>query len=30
LEIRQNNKLFLCEYCGRILVSNEIAELAKE
>ena len=30
LEIRQNNKLFLCEYCGRILVSNEITELANE
>ena len=30
LEIRQNNKLYLCEYCGRILVSNEIARLAKE
>lgn len=26
LEIRQNNKLFFCEYCGRILVSSEIAE----
>jgi predicted nucleic acid-binding Zn-ribbon protein len=30
LEIRQNNKLYLCEYCGRILVSNEIADLEKE
>jgi predicted nucleic acid-binding Zn-ribbon protein len=30
LEIRQNNKLFLCEYCGRILVSNEITELTNE
>ncbi|HPI37329.1 MAG TPA: C4-type zinc ribbon domain-containing protein [Ignavibacteriaceae bacterium] len=27
LEIRRNNKLFYCEYCGRILVSAEIAEL---
>jgi len=26
LEIRRNNKLFFCEYCGRILVSAEIAE----
>lgn len=26
LEIRRNNKLFFCEYCGRILVSTEIAE----
>jgi uncharacterized protein len=26
LEIRRNNKLFFCEYCGRILVSPEIAE----
>jgi len=26
LEIRQNNKLFFCEYCGRILVSSEISE----
>jgi len=26
LEIRKNNKLFTCEYCGRILVSQEIAE----
>lgn len=26
LEIRRNNKVFTCEYCGRILVSNEIAE----
>jgi predicted nucleic acid-binding Zn-ribbon protein len=26
LEIRRNNKLFYCEYCGRILVSTEISE----
>ena len=26
LEIRRNNKLFFCEYCGRILVSQEITE----
>lgn len=26
LEIRRNNKLFFCEYCGRILVSQEVAE----
>lgn len=26
LEIRQNRRLFNCEYCGRILVSAEIAE----
>ncbi|MEJ2194716.1 MAG: C4-type zinc ribbon domain-containing protein [Ignavibacteriaceae bacterium] len=26
LEIRQNNRLFFCEYCGRILVSSEISE----
>jgi uncharacterized protein len=26
LEIRRNNKLFFCEYCGRILVSSEVAE----
>ena len=26
LEIRRNNKLFYCEYCGRILVSTEVAE----
>jgi len=31
LEIRRNNRLFFCEYCGRILVSSEIAEdVAKE
>lgn len=28
LEIRRNNRLFFCEYCGRILVSTEIAESA--
>ena len=27
LEIRQNNRLYFCEYCGRILVSAEISEL---
>lgn len=26
LEIRSNSRLFFCEYCGRILVSSEIAE----
>ncbi|HSP86739.1 MAG TPA: C4-type zinc ribbon domain-containing protein [Ignavibacteriaceae bacterium] len=26
LEIRRNNKLFFCEYCGRILVSTEVAD----
>lgn len=26
LELRRNNRLFYCEYCGRILVSPEIAE----
>ena len=26
LEIRRNNKIFFCEYCGRILVSHEISE----
>ncbi len=30
LEIRRNNKLFFCEYCGRILVSTEIAETIDE
>ncbi len=30
LEIRRNNKLFFCEYCGRILVSAEIAETIDE
>jgi len=26
LEIRRNTKLFFCEYCGRILVSTEVAD----
>jgi predicted nucleic acid-binding Zn-ribbon protein len=30
LEIRRNNKIFTCEYCGRILVSQEIAEEAEK
>lgn len=30
LEIRRNNRLFFCEYCGRILVSAEIAENANK
>lgn len=29
LEIRRNNKIFFCEYCGRILVSAEISEKAE-
>lgn len=30
LEIRRNNKLFFCEYCGRILVSPEVAGLKED
>jgi hypothetical protein len=30
LEIRRNNKLFFCEYCGRILVSTEISVSVSE
>ncbi|NWF51372.1 MAG: hypothetical protein HXY49_12620 [Ignavibacteriaceae bacterium] len=30
LEIRRNNKLFFCEYCGRILVSTEISDSVSE
>ncbi len=26
LELRQNNKIYTCEHCGRIIVSDEIAE----
>lgn len=26
LEIRQNNRLYYCEYCGRILVSAEVSD----
>jgi predicted nucleic acid-binding Zn-ribbon protein len=26
LELRQNNKIYQCEHCGRIIVSDEIAE----
>ena len=26
LELRQSHKMFMCEHCGRILVSDEIAE----
>jgi predicted nucleic acid-binding Zn-ribbon protein len=29
LEIRRNNRIFTCEYCGRILISQEIAEEVK-
>lgn len=29
LEIRKNNKIFTCEYCGRILISQEIADEVK-
>ncbi len=28
LEIRRNNRMFTCEYCGRIIVSAEIAQEA--
>lgn len=28
LELRQNKKLFTCEHCGRIIVSDEIVEAA--
>lgn len=30
LEIRRNNKLFFCEYCGRILVSPEVAGIKED
>lgn len=30
LEIRQNRRLYNCEYCGRILVSVEVAGMAEE
>ncbi len=30
LEIRRNNKLFFCEYCGRILVSSEVAGIKQD
>ncbi len=30
LEIRRNNKVFFCEFCGRILVSKEISEEIEE
>lgn len=30
LEIRQNRRIYNCEYCGRILVSPEVAESAGE
>lgn len=30
LEIRRNNRLFFCEYCGRILVSAEISETVEK
>ena len=26
LELRQNNKIYMCEHCGRIIVSDEIAQ----
>ena len=28
LEIRQNSKLYICEHCGRILVSDQIVEMS--
>ena len=30
LEIRRNNKLFFCEYCGRILVSPQVAGIKED
>ncbi|KAB2907480.1 MAG: C4-type zinc ribbon domain-containing protein [Ignavibacteriales bacterium] len=30
LEIRRNNRMYTCEYCGRILVSSEVATEAGE
>jgi predicted nucleic acid-binding Zn-ribbon protein len=30
LEIRRNTKLFFCEYCGRILVSTEVADTLED
>jgi predicted nucleic acid-binding Zn-ribbon protein len=30
LELRQNNKFYTCEHCGRIIVSDEIAEAASQ
>jgi predicted nucleic acid-binding Zn-ribbon protein len=30
LEIRRNSRLFFCEYCGRILISPEVAESSQE
>ena len=29
LELRQNSKLYLCEHCGRIIVSDEISAVGK-
>ena len=30
LELRQNNKIYQCEHCGRILVSDEIVGSAEK
>ncbi len=30
LELRKNNKIYMCERCGRILVSDEIVESSKD
>ena len=30
LELRQNERMYTCERCGRIIVSDEIVELAKK
>ncbi len=30
LEIRRNNRLFFCEYCGRILISPEVADTSQD
>jgi predicted nucleic acid-binding Zn-ribbon protein len=30
LELRQNNRLYTCEHCGRIIVSDEVAEASAQ
>ncbi|MCF8348799.1 MAG: hypothetical protein K9G61_08295, partial [Bacteroidales bacterium] len=30
LDIRVHKKIIVCDYCGRILVDNEVAEIVHE